>query len=70
MSEDKLLTLEDLAKLFRVKNHTVHRWLAQGMLPPGIRINSRIRRWRRSMIEPLLDKSTPFRCPHCHRPYP
>jgi excisionase family DNA binding protein len=43
---DKLLTIDDLAALFRVSKITIARWVKQGVLPLPIRFGRRCIRWR------------------------
>lgn len=35
---DRLLTPEEVARLFRVDSRTVSRWAKQGLFPPGARL--------------------------------
>lgn len=50
----QLLTIQDLARLFRVNTRTIRRWLVDKRIPPGIWINQRTRRWLAVEIQQTL----------------
>jgi len=53
---EKLLTAEDLAKVFQVTRKTISNWLIRGAIPRPVKIGGVVR-WRRSDIEAMLDET-------------
>lgn len=53
--DDELLTPAEVAAIFRVNAKTVTRWASQGLLPHSWTPGGH-RRYRRSMIEEMLEK--------------
>lgn len=51
-----LLTREDLAAMLNIDFRTLRRLELRGVIPPPLRIASRIVRWRRKVIENWLSK--------------
>jgi excisionase family DNA binding protein len=52
---DYLLTVEDLAKLYKVSKRTVWRWSKAGRIPAPVRCSKISVRWRASDIQKHLD---------------
>ena len=52
---ERLLTLQDLAKLFKVSQRTIRRWTDSGRLPEPVRFSKTCIRWRPGVIEAYLD---------------
>jgi predicted DNA-binding transcriptional regulator AlpA len=52
-----LLDMHQLAALFRVSRRTIWRWVKDGILPPPLAITRRIRLWRRSDIEAIIERA-------------
>jgi len=50
---DVLLTSREVALLLRISMRTFWRWVRRGVVPPPLRFNQRIYRWRRRAIEAL-----------------
>lgn len=50
-----VLTLEDVARMFRVKKQTVRRWTAAGVFPAPLRLPKRgVLRWNAADVEVFL----------------
>jgi len=49
-SPDDLLTVEEVAEIFRVPVATVRKWRNEGSGPPGFRVGKYVR-YRRSAVE-------------------
>lgn len=65
MAVDEILTVEEVAKLFKVSTATVRRWCALGHLP-GFKIGRAWRIWRDSLEqlrEPSVGADTPSGSP-------
>lgn len=45
-----------LAEMFNVCETTIHRWHRASLLPPAMRINRRVYRWRASDIEQFVNE--------------
>lgn len=45
-----------LGEMFNVCETTIHRWHRASLLPPAMRINRRLYRWRASDIEQFIEK--------------
>jgi excisionase family DNA binding protein len=54
VGHDYLLTVYDVAKLFKVDRRTIWRWLQQGKLPPPVRYSRTVVRWRASEMQAYL----------------
>jgi prophage regulatory protein len=54
---DQLLTVHCLMKLLKVSERTIWRYVAEGKLPPPIRLTSRCTRWRKSDVDQALAKA-------------
>jgi predicted DNA-binding transcriptional regulator AlpA len=52
---DLLLTAKDVADCLSISVRSVRRWTALGKIPPPIKLPSRVRRWRASEIQKLID---------------
>jgi predicted DNA-binding transcriptional regulator AlpA len=52
---DPLLTVQDVARLFKVSRRTIWRWVAEGRLPEPIRYSRLCVRWPSSVIRPYLE---------------
>ena len=52
---ERLLTLQDLAKLFKVSQRTIRRWTDSGRLPEPVRFSKTCIRWRPGVIDAYLD---------------
>lgn len=53
--QEQLLTIRDIATLFRVCKRTVERWADEGRLPEPLKINSKLVRYRARDIKRYLD---------------
>lgn len=53
---DPLLTLREVAGRLRCSVRTVQRYVAQGLLPPPIRLTAQKCLWRESDIQKFLDR--------------
>ncbi len=54
-SPTEVLTKKDLCKQLKVSMRTIERWMAEGILPPPLRIGPRSPRWRKAEIEKWMD---------------
>jgi predicted DNA-binding transcriptional regulator AlpA len=54
---DKLLTIDDLAALFRVSKITIARWTKQQVLPKPVRFGRRCIRWRPEDLAAFVSKA-------------
>lgn len=52
---ERLLTAEDLARMFAVEPPTILRWSRMGTFPQPIKITDRVLRWRMASILVWLD---------------
>jgi len=52
----RLIGRRELAKAFDVSVMTTYRWQSIGYLPPPIPVGPRLQRWRRGVIDALLEK--------------
>lgn len=57
--DDEFLTVDQLARIFKISRATVYRLLASGRLPRGRRLN-RCRRWSRREIEAWMAEGCPI----------
>ncbi len=55
--DSPLMTVQDVAGLFSVHERTVFVWIANGRLPPPLRISQRILRWKREDVMKLLEQA-------------
>jgi excisionase family DNA binding protein len=58
MSNAQLLTVQDVAEIFQISPHTVRRMANRGELP-YIPLGPRLKRFRRSDIEELINQPAP-----------
>jgi excisionase family DNA binding protein len=55
-SDDRMMTVEDLAEYLRLPVATIYKQRSEGTGPPGFRIGKYVR-WRRSEVDAWLDES-------------
>lgn len=55
----RLITEMELSKMLNVKPATIRQWRARGTGPPYLRINSRLIRYDRQVIEAWLERVDP-----------
>jgi len=55
---EALLSVSQLAEKFNVCETTIHRWHRASLLPPAIRVNRRVYRWRASDIEQFMNDNS------------
>jgi excisionase family DNA binding protein len=55
---ERLLTIQDVAKLYRIAVRTVRRWIAEGRIPQPMHLNQRVLRWKASEIQRHLENLT------------
>lgn len=53
---EQWLSAIQLGEMFNVCETTIHRWHRASLLPPAMRINRRLYRWRASDIEQFIEK--------------
>lgn len=56
--EPELLTVGEVATLFRVADETIHRWAREGVLP-YVPLPTGLKRFRRDVIEAIAKGETP-----------
>ena len=54
-TSDKLLTVDQVSEILGVSRVTFYRRLADGTIPPGVKLGPRAVRWRQSTIDDLMD---------------
>ncbi len=54
--DSELLTVLDVAALFKISQKSVWRWVDRGWLPQPLRFNRWVVRWRRRDVQEMLDK--------------
>jgi excisionase family DNA binding protein len=52
---ESLLTIQDVAKLYRIAVRTARRWVAEGRIPQPMHLNQRVLRWKASEIQRHLE---------------
>lgn len=58
-SESPLLTIEELAELLDVSQTQVARMRKRGLIPPPVKINRQVVRWRRSDLDNWIAQGCP-----------
>jgi excisionase family DNA binding protein len=58
---DPLLTIKDLAQLYKITPRTIYKKVAKGELPTPIRLGPRRTRWRSSEIKAHIDSLRPIK---------
>jgi excisionase family DNA binding protein len=53
-SDQRLLTIGQLATLLGVSKSCIRKWLASGFLPPPLKLGKRLVRWERDTIADWL----------------
>jgi len=51
-----LLTVEELCELLNISSRTVYRMVAEGRLPPPLRLSHRVARWHEEDVFAWLEK--------------
>ena len=54
MSEDRLLTIEEVKSRVRVGTATLYRWMASGQFPEPLRVGPKCIRWPSAEVETWL----------------
>jgi excisionase family DNA binding protein len=52
---ERLLTIQEVAKLYNVAVRTLRRWITEGRIPQPMHINQRVLRWKASEIQRHLE---------------
>jgi predicted DNA-binding transcriptional regulator AlpA len=53
---ERLLTIEDIKRVFGVSTATVYNWTASGRLPAPVRMSRRVMRWHPADIAALIGR--------------
>lgn len=59
---ERPLTINDLARYFRVSRRTVYRWMAAGTLPKPIYVANKAPRWPEAVLTSFLQEKTFLGC--------
>ena len=54
-ASDRLLTVKEVMALLGISKVTLYRRLADGTIPPGVRLGPRAVRWKESTIADLIE---------------
>lgn len=55
MSDDRLLRIKEVAKMFGVAPQTIRNWIKQKQFPDGKRLSERIVVWQKSEINKYIE---------------
>ncbi len=55
-ADDRLIGTDEFRRLLGIHERTLFRWIADGRVPPPIRLSARRHRWRWSVVQAFLDQ--------------